>query len=171
MHPDVAKAWQAAARTFESLGATVEAVRLPDWYFDLSRPAGTIIASEAYLAASRLDRGQVQGDRPRRARRAPCAAKSFLPGAYAEELRAMAERRREFTEWMRALRRDPAADHGACPAIPLAEVDETSPIPGYLTRPGQLSRPVRPRHAEPACPAACRSASRSSASRSPSATC
>ena len=30
------------ARTFESLGATVEAVRLPDWYFDLSRPAGTI---------------------------------------------------------------------------------------------------------------------------------
>ena len=48
MHADVTKAWQAAGRTFESLGATVEAVRLPDWYFDLSRPAGTIIASEAY---------------------------------------------------------------------------------------------------------------------------
>jgi aspartyl-tRNA(Asn)/glutamyl-tRNA(Gln) amidotransferase subunit A len=30
MHPDVTQAWQAAARTFESLGATVEAVRLPD---------------------------------------------------------------------------------------------------------------------------------------------
>src|ERR1700730_5403078 len=36
MHPDVTKAWQAAGRTFESLGATVEAVRMPDWYFDLS---------------------------------------------------------------------------------------------------------------------------------------
>jgi aspartyl-tRNA(Asn)/glutamyl-tRNA(Gln) amidotransferase subunit A len=42
MHADVTKAWQSAGRTFESLGATVEAVRLPDWYFDLSRPAGTI---------------------------------------------------------------------------------------------------------------------------------
>src|SRR5262249_39837175 len=48
MHPDVVKAWQAAARTFESLGATVEAVRLPDWYFDLAQQTGTIIASEAY---------------------------------------------------------------------------------------------------------------------------
>src|ERR1700730_2019071 len=36
MHPDVTKAWQAAGRTFESLGATVEAVGLSDWYFDLS---------------------------------------------------------------------------------------------------------------------------------------
>mgnify|MGYP000553015308 CR=1 FL=1 len=32
MHADVTKAWQAAGRTFESLGATVEAVRLPDWW-------------------------------------------------------------------------------------------------------------------------------------------
>src|SRR5476651_932859 len=35
MHGDVIKAWQAAARTLESLGANVEAVRLPDWFFDL----------------------------------------------------------------------------------------------------------------------------------------
>ena len=47
----------------------------------------------------------------------------------------MAQRRAEFTEWMRpydAL----LLPTVAVPAIPLSEVDETSPIPGYLTRPG-----------------------------------
>ena len=48
VHPDVANAWQAAARTLESLGATVEAVRLPDWFFDLGQPAGTISTSEMF---------------------------------------------------------------------------------------------------------------------------
>src|SRR5260370_3139506 len=42
MHPDVTKAWQAAGRTFESLGATVEAVPLPALHFAPSRPPRTI---------------------------------------------------------------------------------------------------------------------------------
>jgi len=133
MHPDVTKAWQNAARTFESLGAAVEAVRLPDWYFDLSQPAGTIIASEAYSLHRDYIEDATKAIGPGVRSRAH-AAKSLTPGAYAEELRAMAGRRRAFADWF--------ASHDAIllptmaiPAIPLADVDEASPIPGYLTRP------------------------------------
>jgi len=133
MHADVTRAWQAAARTFESLGAAVEAVRLPEWYFDLSRPAGTIIASEAYSLHRDYIEDMSKAIGPGVRARAQIA-KSLLPGAYAEELRALASRRRAFADWFTA--------HDAIllptmaiPAIPLAEVDETSPIPGYLTRP------------------------------------
>lgn len=133
MHPDVSKAWQAAGRTFESLGAAVEAVRLPDWYFDLSRPAGTIIASEAYS----LHRDYIEdmskaiglGVRARAQ-----AAKSFAAGSYPEEMRVLAERRRFFNDWFSAYDAI-LMPTMAVPAIPLSEVDETSPIPGYMTRP------------------------------------
>jgi aspartyl-tRNA(Asn)/glutamyl-tRNA(Gln) amidotransferase subunit A len=133
MHDDVTKAWQAAGRTFESLGATVEAVRLPDWYFDLSQPAGTIITSEAYSLHRDYieDMGKAIGPGVRARAR---AARNLLPGAYAEELRAMAGRRRAFTDWMKPYDAI-LSPTMAVPAIPLAEVDETSPIPGYLTRP------------------------------------
>ncbi|MGZ5909651.1 MAG: amidase family protein, partial [Reyranella sp.] len=132
-HPDVTKAWQAAGRTFESLGATVEAVRLPDWYFDLSRPAGTIIASEAYSLHRDYIENTNKAIGPGVRMRAQ-TAKSFLPSAYAEEMRAMANRRRVFTDWMKPY--DAVLlPTIAVPAIPLAEVDESSPIPGYLTRP------------------------------------
>ena len=132
-HPDVIKAWQTAARTFESLGATVEAVRLPDWYFDLSRPAGTLIASEAYSLHRDYIEDMSKAIGPGVRARAQ-AAKQLLPGAYAEEFRVMAERRRAFSEWFRAydVILMPTM---AVPAIPLSEVDELSPIPGYLTRP------------------------------------
>jgi aspartyl-tRNA(Asn)/glutamyl-tRNA(Gln) amidotransferase subunit A len=133
LHADVTKAWQAAGRTFESLGATVEAVRLPDWYFDLSRPAGTIIASEAYALHRDYIENMNMAIGPGVRMRAQ-AAKSFLPGAYPEEMRAMEARRREFNDWVKP--------HDAIllptmavPAIPLSEVDESSPVPGYLTRP------------------------------------
>jgi aspartyl-tRNA(Asn)/glutamyl-tRNA(Gln) amidotransferase subunit A len=62
------------------------------------------------------------------------AAKSFLAGAYAEEMRAMADRRRAFTEWVKPYDAI-LLPTMAVPAIPLAEVDESSPIPGFLTRP------------------------------------
>ena len=133
MDPDVVMAWQTAARTFEGLGAIVEAVRLPDWYFDLSKPAGTIISSEAYSLhrAYIEDLGQAIGPGVRARAQ---AAKALEPGAYAEEIRAMAARRRAFADWFSA--------HDAIllptlaiPAIPVSEVDEFSPIPGYLTRP------------------------------------
>ncbi len=133
MHADVTKAWQAAGRTFESLGATVEAVRLPNWYFDLSRPAGTIIASEAYALHRDYIENLGQAIGPGVRMRAQ-TAKSFLPGAYAEELRIMAERRRAFTDWVKPYDAI-LLPTMAVPAIPLAEVDEASPIPGYLTRP------------------------------------
>ena len=132
-HPDVIKAWQTAARTFESLGAAVEAVRLPDWYFDLSRPAGTLIASEAYSLHRDYIEDMSKAIGPGVRARAQ-AAKQLLPGAYAEEFRVMAERRRAFSEWFRAydVILMPTM---AVPAILLSEVDELSPIPGYLTRP------------------------------------
>lgn len=134
MDADVVKAWQTAARTFESLGAAVEAVRLPDWYFDLARSTGTIIASEAYSLHRDYieDTGKAIGPGVRSRAQ---AAKTFLPGAYAEEIRGMAERRRAFAEWFRPYDAI-VMPTMAVPAIPLAEVDETSPIPGFLTRPG-----------------------------------
>ncbi|HKV17166.1 MAG TPA: amidase family protein, partial [Reyranella sp.] len=62
------------------------------------------------------------------------AAKDLAPGAYAEEIRVMADRRRAFGDWFR--RYDAVLlPTVAVPAIPVAEVDEASPIPGYLTRP------------------------------------
>jgi aspartyl-tRNA(Asn)/glutamyl-tRNA(Gln) amidotransferase subunit A len=132
-HPDVIKAWQTAARTFESLGAVVEAVRLPDWYFDLSRPAGTMISSEAYSLHRDYIEDMSKAIGPGVRARAQ-AAKMLLPGAYAEEIRMMGERRRIFADWFRPYDAI-VMPTMAVPAIPLSEVDETSPIPGFLTRP------------------------------------
>jgi len=133
MDPAVTAAWQSAARVFESLGAQVIAARLPAWYFDLSVPAGRIIASEAYA----LHRDYVNDESAQlgpAVRNRILAAKQFGPGEYAHELRMMAQRRREFCEWFQ--------DYDAMllptvaiPAIALSQVDEASPIPGYLTRP------------------------------------
>lgn len=133
MHPDVSQAWQAAARTFESLGAIVEAVKVPDWYFDLSRPAGTIIASEAFSLHRDYIEDNSKAIGPGVRSRA-LAAKQLAAGAYAEEIRAMAARRRAFADWFHAWDAI-LMPTVAVPAIPLDEVDEASPIPGYLTRP------------------------------------
>lgn len=133
MDDGVTKAWQAAARTFESLGAAVEAVRLPDWYFDLSRPAGTIIASEAYSLHRDYIEDMSKPIGPGVRMRAH-QAKQLLPGAYAEEMRALTARRRAFELWF-AAHDAILLPTMAMPAIPLSEVDEASPIPGYLTRP------------------------------------
>ncbi len=133
MDDGVTKAWQAAARTFESLGAAVEAVRLPDWYFDLSRPAGTIIASEAYSLHRDYIEDMSKPIGPGVRMRAH-QAKQLLPGAYAEEMRALTARRRAFELWF-AAHDAILLPTMAIPAIPLSEVDEASPIPGYLTRP------------------------------------
>jgi aspartyl-tRNA(Asn)/glutamyl-tRNA(Gln) amidotransferase subunit A len=61
-------------------------------------------------------------------------AKNFAPGAYAEEIRRMGERRRAFAEWFDAYDAILMPTVGV-PAIPLSEVDEASPIPNHLTRP------------------------------------
>jgi aspartyl-tRNA(Asn)/glutamyl-tRNA(Gln) amidotransferase subunit A len=133
MDPQVTQAWQAAAKVFESLGATIVPVRLPDWYFNLSLNAGRIIASEAYSLhrAYVNDPGALLGPAVRQRMQ---AAEAFAPGAYAEELRTMRNLREAFSRWFEpydAL----LLPSAAIPAIPVAEVDEASPIPGYLTRP------------------------------------
>jgi aspartyl-tRNA(Asn)/glutamyl-tRNA(Gln) amidotransferase subunit A len=133
MDPGVIAAWQAAARVFESLGATIVPVRLPDWYFNLSLNAGRIIASEAYALhrAYVNDAAALLGPAVRQRMQ---ATESFEPGAYAQELRTMRELRRAFVEWFEpydAL----LLPSAAIPAMPVADVDEASPIPGYLTRP------------------------------------
>ncbi|WP_218578150.1 amidase [Vineibacter terrae] len=133
MHAGVVAAWQQAARTFEQLGAVVETVRLPDWYFDLSVPAGTIIASEAFS----LHRGWIEDERQPIGpvvRQRVLNAKHFPPAAYAETLRDMHQRRRIFAQWLHPF--DAVLlPTVAIPAISLTEIEEMSPIPGYLTRP------------------------------------
>ena len=133
MDRGVTEAWQAAARVFETLGATLVPVRLPDWYFDLSLNAGRIIASEAYS----LHRDYVNDASARlgpAVRQRIQLAETFEPGAYAQELRTRGALQRAFAQWFEpydAL----LLPSAAIPAMPVAEVDEASPIPGYLTRP------------------------------------
>lgn len=133
-HADVKAAWRAAARTFEDLGARVDTVRLPEWFFDIVPNTTALTGSEAYalhkdyiddmtLAIGPAVRARVQHGR------------SIAPGAYAAELRLMAERRRAFLDQVRY--------HDAVlmptvpiPAAALGEIDEMAPIPPLFTRIG-----------------------------------
>jgi aspartyl-tRNA(Asn)/glutamyl-tRNA(Gln) amidotransferase subunit A len=133
MHGDVVAAWQAAGRTFESLGARVEPVHLPDWYFELARPTGTIMASEAFSLHRDHIEDMSQAIGPTVRDRA-LAAKTFPPGGDAEEIRRMHERRHAFAQWFDAYDAILMPTVGV-PAIPLSQVDEASPIPNHLTRP------------------------------------
>jgi aspartyl-tRNA(Asn)/glutamyl-tRNA(Gln) amidotransferase subunit A len=132
MHPAVLAALTDAAKRLEKLGAQIVPVRLPEWYFDLGRQVGMIIASEAYeLHRAHIeDRGQAINDAVRE--RILGAAK-LAPGEYAGMLRTMAERRYAFGEWFRdfdAL----LLPTVALPAPALDEIEEQAPIPAYLTR-------------------------------------
>lgn len=134
MHPDVVAAWEASAKTFESAGAIVEAVKLPEWFFEMQRGAGIISTSELFSLHRAWIEDMTKAIGPGVRGRA-LVGKTFVPGAYAEEIRRMGERRAVFAEWMRSY--DAVLlPTVAVPAIPLTEVDENSPIPGYLTRPG-----------------------------------
>jgi aspartyl-tRNA(Asn)/glutamyl-tRNA(Gln) amidotransferase subunit A len=133
MHPAVLDAWSGAAGLLQKLGATIVPARLPDWYFDLARTTGNIIASEAYaLHRSHIeDPAQPIGDA---VRARVLGARNLAPGEYAETLRGMAERRRSFGEWFR--RYDAILlPTLAVPAPPLEGIDEASPVPAYFTRP------------------------------------
>jgi len=133
MHPAVLEAWSGAARLLEKLGAEIVPARLPDWYFDLARTTGTIIASEAFaLHRSHIeDMAQPIGNA---VRARILNARNFAPGEYAETLRIMAERRRIFGEWFRHFDAI-LLPTVAVPAPPLDGIDEASPVPGYFTRP------------------------------------
>jgi aspartyl-tRNA(Asn)/glutamyl-tRNA(Gln) amidotransferase subunit A len=133
-HPDVVKAWQASAKTLEQLGAIVETVKIPEWYFNLGVGAGSISASELWS----LHRDWIEDmSKPIGAgvRGRAMAAKTFAPALYAEELRRMAQRRALFNAWMAPY---DALVHPtlASGAIPVAEVDEVSPAISLMTRPG-----------------------------------
>jgi aspartyl-tRNA(Asn)/glutamyl-tRNA(Gln) amidotransferase subunit A len=133
-HDDVLKAWQAAAKTLSSLGAIVETVKIPDWYFNLGVGAGSISTSELWS----LHRDWIEDmSKPIGAgvRGRAMAAKTYPPALYAEELRRMAQRRAAFTAWMAPYDAllTPTLASGA---IPVSEVDETSPAISLMTRPG-----------------------------------
>jgi aspartyl-tRNA(Asn)/glutamyl-tRNA(Gln) amidotransferase subunit A len=133
LHPAVADAWLGAAKLLGKLGAEIMPARLPDWYFDLARTTGTIIASEAFaLHRDHIeDLKQPIGDA---VRARVLGARNLAPGEYAETLRVMAERRRVFGEWFR--RFDAILlPTVAVPAPPLENIDEASPVPAYFTRP------------------------------------
>jgi len=133
MHPAVLEAWTAAAKTLEQLGAAIVPVRLPDWYFDLARDAGNIMASEAFaLHRDHIeDMAQPIGDA---VRARILGARKLAPGEYAAGLRTMAERRRAFAEWFRGFDAI-LLPTVAVPAPELAGIDEASPVPAYFTRP------------------------------------
>jgi aspartyl-tRNA(Asn)/glutamyl-tRNA(Gln) amidotransferase subunit A len=144
MHADVTKSWHAAARTFEDLGAVVETVRLPSWYFDLSRPAGTIIASEAYS----LHRDYIDDPKWRSVPAcAPCAGgqgpagRRLCRGNAPHGSSAGAS-----STPGSGLRRHPDADRGGAGDPAVGSRGDLA-HPGYLTRTRELSRPVRPGHA------------------------
>jgi aspartyl-tRNA(Asn)/glutamyl-tRNA(Gln) amidotransferase subunit A len=133
---DVVAAWLAAAKKFEELGASVESVKLPDWYFDLSRSSGSLSTSEMFSLHRDWIEDMTKPIGPGVRNRA-LVAKNFAPGAYAADLRLMGQRRAEFNAWMAPYDAllTPAT---ATPAIPIADVDETSPAISLMTRPGNL---------------------------------
>jgi aspartyl-tRNA(Asn)/glutamyl-tRNA(Gln) amidotransferase subunit A len=133
MHPAVLAAWQDAAKRLEKLGATIVPARLPEWAFELSKPAGAIIASEAYALHRAAIEDEKQPIGPAVRERVRGAAK-LAPGEYAETLRVMAQRRRVFAEWFRPYDAI-LLPTLALPAPPLDEIEEQAPIPGHLTRP------------------------------------
>ena len=133
MDAGVVQSWQQAAQVFESLGADVVPVRLPYGFFDLAAQTGRIIASEAHsLHRDYVDNPDVPLGPAVRQRIQAAAA--FKPGEYAQVLRTMHEQRRAFAQWFEA-HDAMLLPTVASPAIALADVDEASPLPGYLTRP------------------------------------
>ena len=134
VHAAVLDAMDAAARMLEARGAVVEPVRLPEWYFDLARRTGAVMASEAYAQHREwiADPAQPIGDA---VRARILAARELAPGEYAESLRLMAERRRAFlSDWLGRY------DALLMPSVPMpapavADADETSPAPSFFTRP------------------------------------
>jgi aspartyl-tRNA(Asn)/glutamyl-tRNA(Gln) amidotransferase subunit A len=129
----VAAAWQSAARTFEALGAQVLPVRLPAGFLDLAAAAGVVITAEAYALHGALAEDDTSRINPVVRKRLQMA-KRYGPVDYTQALRTMAQRRAEFMDWFASYDAIllPCV---AIPAIALDDVDESSPIPGFFTRP------------------------------------
>jgi aspartyl-tRNA(Asn)/glutamyl-tRNA(Gln) amidotransferase subunit A len=134
MHADVVANWQKSARIFESLGARVETVTVPDGFFDLSTAAGSIVSAEAYSLHRAYIEDESTAIGPHVRARAR-TAKTYATGQYAEELRRLAQRRATFNRWF-APYDAMLLPTVAVPALDITTHDEMGPIPGYLTRPG-----------------------------------
>jgi aspartyl-tRNA(Asn)/glutamyl-tRNA(Gln) amidotransferase subunit A len=132
-HAAVLDAWAGAAKVLERLGAEIVPVRLPDWYFDLARQVGLIIASEAFALHRKHIEDMAQPIGPA-VRERILGARNLAPGEYAESLRTMMDRRRVFAEWFREFDAI-LLPTVAVPAPPLDEIDEGAPVPAYFTRP------------------------------------
>ena len=132
--PDVVQAWQSAARTFESLGATVEAVRLPSWFFEMAQGAGTISTSEMFSLHRDWIEDKTKAIGPRRAR--PRAARQeFRDRRLCRGAAPHEQRRAEFTEWMQPYDAPAGAD-GRGARDPAVGSRRDVAGSGYLTRPG-----------------------------------
>lgn len=133
VHQAVVDAWRHSAEILASAGAEVVPTVLPEWFFDLSRPASTIIAMEAcHLYGTEVGKatnpiGDVVRERVLRGR-------SIGAQEYASALDRMREFRRgyleEFDRYDALL-----LPTVAIPAPLLSTIDESSPLPNYLTRP------------------------------------
>jgi len=95
MHHDVVQACR-RRHAHREPRRTVEAVRLPSWFFEMAQAAGIISTSEMFS----LHRAWIETRASRSARGcAPCVVgKSFLTGRLSEELRRMGQRRAEFND-------------------------------------------------------------------------
>lgn len=133
-HADVIAAWKASAKVLSGLGAVVETVKFPSGYFDLGTSAGSISASEMFSLHRDWIEDMSKAIGPGVRNRA-LVAKTYAPGLYAGELRRMAGLRASFHAWMAQYDAllTPTLASGA---IPIAEVDETSPAISLMTRPG-----------------------------------
>ncbi len=134
--PAVVEAWLEAGRRLAALGAIVEQVPLPDWFFELSQPATTIIASEAFTLHRDWIENESQPIGPA-VRQRILRGKTITAQEYAGALRRRQRDQSSFAEWF-----DPfdamLLPTVAIPAPLLAEADESSPIPGYFTRPANF---------------------------------
>jgi aspartyl-tRNA(Asn)/glutamyl-tRNA(Gln) amidotransferase subunit A len=124
--------WRDAAKVLASAGAKIDVVRLPDWFFSLAQCTGRIIASEAY----HLHEAYVHDEKAalgEAVRARILSAEAIKAADYAAELRQMQQRRRAFSTWFQdyeALLLPTVAS-----VAPVLPIDESSPLPGYLTRP------------------------------------
>lgn len=134
VHQDVRAGLETVARGLRDAGATVEPLRLPDWYFTLGPEVGAIISTESYG----YHRDWIEDDgKPigQFVRARILGAKNLAPGAYADMLQRRPARLVEFLETIRPYQAvlTPGTPF---PAIPVAEVDEAFLHCGFFTRPG-----------------------------------
>jgi aspartyl-tRNA(Asn)/glutamyl-tRNA(Gln) amidotransferase subunit A len=127
---DVVRAFEAAVRTFQALGAIVEVVAAPFGFDDVTARNGRIMAAEAYSVHRRYI-GDESLDIDPWVRSRMLAGKAISAADYIDELAVRRGAMRRFAQWMqgRAALLTPAVP---IVARPLDTVDEaTTPLPMF----------------------------------------